>query len=203
MANPTPERIEAAVRAAYPNTDFEIFDELQPLRDEYRARIARALAAAAGVAPRRDDLVERIADTLAYYQCRETNPKADDPRMGYHAFSEEQRAHLRERKAEAAAEIVRMFAAAGAAPQEPPMTIEDLNRAFGSRTGGPPSFTAEGEGDEFLFGRPPVPMQVDEAKLAEVLHGALAGFARVYVSGEELAKFAVERRGEWLRGGQQ
>ena len=58
-----------------------------------------------------DGLQERIEDTLAYYQCRETNPKADHPSMGYHAFSEEQREFLRERKAESAAEIVRMILA--------------------------------------------------------------------------------------------
>lgn len=33
--------------------------------------------------------------------------------------------------------------------------IEQLNRAFGSRSGGRPRFTAEAEGDEYLFGRPP------------------------------------------------
>ena len=58
-----------------------------------------------------DGLQERIEDTLAYYQCRETNPKADHPSMGYHAFSEEQREFLRARKSEAAAEIVRMIIA--------------------------------------------------------------------------------------------
>ena len=58
-----------------------------------------------------DGLQERIEDTLAYYQCRETNPKADHPSMGYHAFSEEQREFLRARKSEAAAEIVRMILA--------------------------------------------------------------------------------------------
>lgn len=58
-----------------------------------------------------DGLQERIEDTLAYYQCRETNPKADHPSMGYHAFSEEQREFLCARKSEAAAEIVRMILA--------------------------------------------------------------------------------------------
>lgn len=58
-----------------------------------------------------DGLQERIEDTLAYYQCRETNPKADHPSMGYHAFSEEQREFLRAKKSEAAAEIVRMILA--------------------------------------------------------------------------------------------
>lgn len=33
--------------------------------------------------------------------------------------------------------------------------VEALNRAFGSRTGGRPQFTAEAEGDEYLFGPPP------------------------------------------------
>ena len=50
-------------------------------------------------------------DTLAYYQCRANNPKADHPIQGYHAFSEEQRDHLREKQREGAEEIVRMFAA--------------------------------------------------------------------------------------------
>lgn len=31
-------------------------------------------------------------------------------------------------------------------------SLEQLARAFGSRTGGRPSFTAEAEGDEYLFG---------------------------------------------------
>ncbi|MFF8817832.1 hypothetical protein ACF07D_07535 [Leucobacter sp. NPDC015123] len=116
MINPTPEQIEAAAKAMS-EASSGFFSE-----GSWR-HLAREALAAAGSAPRRDDLVERIADTLAYYQCRETNPKADDPRMGYHSFSEEQRAHLRERKAEAAAEIVRMFAAAaGAAPQEPSLS---------------------------------------------------------------------------------
>ncbi|MDJ1113218.1 hypothetical protein [Microbacterium dauci] len=30
--------------------------------------------------------------------------------------------------------------------------IEALNRAFGSRTGDTPRFTAESEGDDYLFG---------------------------------------------------
>lgn len=58
-----------------------------------------------------ENLVARVMDTLAYYQCRETNPKADHPSMGYHAFSEDQREWLREKKREAAEEIVRMMAA--------------------------------------------------------------------------------------------
>lgn len=33
--------------------------------------------------------------------------------------------------------------------------LEQLNRAFGSRTGDAPRFTAEAEGDDYLFGRPP------------------------------------------------
>lgn len=61
-------------------------------------------------------LEDQIADTLAYYQCRETNPKADHPSMGYHAFSEEQREWLRDKKREAAAEIVRMMRAGAVSP---------------------------------------------------------------------------------------
>ena len=38
---------------------------------------------------------EKLADVLAYYQCKKGNPKADHPRMGYYAFEEGQRAHLR------------------------------------------------------------------------------------------------------------
>ena len=71
----------------------------------------RSRSAAADAAVTVDGLQERIEDTLAYYQCRETNPKADHPSMGYHAFSEEQREFLRARKSEAAAEIVRMILA--------------------------------------------------------------------------------------------
>lgn len=33
--------------------------------------------------------------------------------------------------------------------------LEALNRAFGSRTGDTPRFTAEDEGDDYLFGPPP------------------------------------------------
>lgn len=33
--------------------------------------------------------------------------------------------------------------------------VEALNRAFGSRTGDTPRFTAEAEGDDYLFGRAP------------------------------------------------
>lgn len=58
----------------------------------------------------RAGLLSRVMDTLAYYQCRETNPKADHPLMGYHAFSEDQREWLREKKREAAEEIVRIMA---------------------------------------------------------------------------------------------
>lgn len=34
-------------------------------------------------------------------------------------------------------------------------TTEKLNRAFGSSSGGSPQFTAEAEGDDYLFGPPP------------------------------------------------
>lgn len=73
--------------------------------------LAEAAITAADAVVTVDGLQERIEDTLAYYQCRETNPKADHPSMGYHAFSEEQREFLRARKSEAAAEIVRMILA--------------------------------------------------------------------------------------------
>ena len=57
----------------------------------------------------RDELEHKVSDTLAYYHCRATNPKADHHRMGYHAFSESQREHLRANQAEAAAEMVRVI----------------------------------------------------------------------------------------------
>ena len=77
-------------------------------RERWRVAARRTLAAADAVVTV-DGLQERIEDTLAYYQCRETNPKADHPYMGYHAFSEEQREWLRSKKSEAAAEIVRII----------------------------------------------------------------------------------------------
>ena len=93
-------RIEAACRAYQAAQNADPYD--------FKGRMSAALAAADAVVTV-DGLQERIEDTLAYYQCRETNPKADHPSMGYHAFYEEQREFLRERKAEAAAEIVRMI----------------------------------------------------------------------------------------------
>jgi len=62
-----------------------------------------------------DAIAFRVADTLAYYGCRASNPKADDPHMGYHAFSEDQREHLRGKQADATAEIVRIIASERAA----------------------------------------------------------------------------------------
>lgn len=59
--------------------------------------------------PYTPSLCERVMDTLAYYECRRVNPKADDPRVGYHAFAEDQRVHLREAHREAAEEIARMI----------------------------------------------------------------------------------------------
>jgi hypothetical protein len=55
------------------------------------------------------ELAFRIADTLAYYRCRLNNPKADHPDMGYHAFSEDHREHLRAQQAEATGEILRII----------------------------------------------------------------------------------------------
>ena len=57
------------------------------------------------------EVLAKVMDTLAYYHCRAENPKADHPRMGYHAFEEGQREFLRERQREAAEEIVRMIPA--------------------------------------------------------------------------------------------
>lgn len=79
---------------------------------QFAAASIRALLAAHS-APE-TDLHTRVADTLAYYQCRRTNPKADDPISGYHTFHPDQRAHLQEQQAEAAAEVVRMFHAEAA-----------------------------------------------------------------------------------------
>lgn len=56
-----------------------------------------------------DAIAARIADTLAYYHCRSVNPKADHPRMGYHAMGNEQKTFLRGKQAEAAAEVVRII----------------------------------------------------------------------------------------------
>lgn len=55
------------------------------------------------------EALARVMDTLAYYHCRSVNPKADHPRMGYHAMTEDQREHLREKQREAAEEIMRMI----------------------------------------------------------------------------------------------
>ena len=96
------DRVEAACKAYQAAQDADPYD--------FKGRMSAALAAADSVVTV-GGLQERIEDTLAYYQCRETNPKADHPSMGYHAFSEEQREFLRARKSEAAAEIVRMFLA--------------------------------------------------------------------------------------------
>lgn len=41
--------------------------------------------------------------------------------------------------------------------EETDRKVEELNRAFGSQTGDRPTFKAEHEGDEYLFGRRPVP----------------------------------------------
>lgn len=43
------------------------------------------------------------------------------------------------------------------------VSIDALNRAFGSRTGDTPRFTAEAEGDDYLFGRPPRAVDVHKA----------------------------------------
>ena len=111
MTNLHDARLEAAVDAAWVKsmrfrgvggqTEFAPPWEFQ--------EVVRTALAAADAVVTVDGLQERIEDTLAYYQCRETNPKADHPYMGYHAFSEEQREWLRSKKSEAAAEIVRII----------------------------------------------------------------------------------------------
>ena len=110
-------RVTAAAKAMW-GRDLEKSKEFYPERPSmwakerpaYAEYAALALAAADAVVTV-DGLQERIEDTLAYYQCRETNPKADHPYMGYHAFSDDQREWLRAKKSEAAAEIVRMILA--------------------------------------------------------------------------------------------
>lgn len=99
-------RVEAAGEAVYDEVVISTYLTMSDCE-----RIAEVALAAADAVVTVDGLQERIEDTLAYYQCRETNPKADHPSMGYHAFSEEQREFLRARKSEAAAEIVRMILA--------------------------------------------------------------------------------------------
>lgn len=84
-------------------------------RDRYK-RLADALEAATSVPvkgePNDDrEVLAKVMDTLAYYHCRAENPKADHPRMGYHAMSEDQREFLQERQREAAEEILRMIPA--------------------------------------------------------------------------------------------
>lgn len=43
-------------------------------------------------------VIEKVADLLAYFRVQDSNPKADHPRVGYYAFSDDQRAHLRDRQ---------------------------------------------------------------------------------------------------------
>ena len=109
-------RVEAAAKALFEESQGldQDNDWNDPLPDDWRnewKHAASEVLAAADAVVTVDGLQERIEDTLAYYQCRETNPKADHPSMGYHAFSEEQREFLCARKSEAAAEIVRMILA--------------------------------------------------------------------------------------------
>lgn len=75
------------------------------------AALRSAEAALAARQPSEDDreALARVMDTLAYYHCRSVNPKADHPHMGYHAMTEDQREHLREKQREAAEEIMRMI----------------------------------------------------------------------------------------------
>jgi len=85
----------------------------------------------------REELVARLMDTLAYYHCRSVNPKADDPIMGYHAMSEDQREFLRERQREAAEEVARMWLAArGDAPVRS-VSADQVEAAVGAYTGAP------------------------------------------------------------------
>ena len=57
------------------------------------------------------DLHEQIADALALARCRETNTKADHPVMGYWAFDEAQRSHLRAQQAGATEAVLAVIAA--------------------------------------------------------------------------------------------
>lgn len=111
MTNLHDARVEAAAKALFEDGPQYKWDEADEyMRDSWK-ETARAALTAADAVVTVDGLQERIEDTLAYYQCRETNPKADHPSMGYHAFSEEQREWLRSKKSEAAAEVVRMILA--------------------------------------------------------------------------------------------
>lgn len=86
--------------------------EMQYFKGTYQAGLMERLADALEARqPSEDDreALARVMDTLAYYHCRSVNPKADHPRMGYHAMTEDQREHLREKQREAAEEIMRMI----------------------------------------------------------------------------------------------
>ncbi len=112
---PSEEQIERAARALWAghglNGEWEAgtYEAHELCREDARAALAAAGVGSPVPVQVDEALQDRIADTLAYYQCRETKPKADHPRMGYHAFSEDQRTHLKAQKAEAAAEIMRMI----------------------------------------------------------------------------------------------
>lgn len=116
---PSEEQIEQAARAmhetknpwvdAYGDWGAAGFEIKEAFRESARAALTNAGVGSPVPVQVDETLKDRVEDTLAYYQCRETNPKADHPRMGYHAFSEEQRAFLKSQKAEAAAEILRMI----------------------------------------------------------------------------------------------
>lgn len=208
---PTPEQIEAGRQAVLAN--FHPPTDLKPTWHLNPEEVARAvLAAAAGAAPQPEGLMERIVDTLAYYQCRETNPKADHPRMGYHSFPEEQHAHLRGQKAEAAAEIVRMMAAS-AAPQEPmsapskyinpslPGMIRNLWKSDPSEASVRTALGLAGDLIQELIDLRAAPVQVDESKLAKVIRASAGEWGDASHVPDVLSQYISRAVVEWLRGG--
>lgn len=71
------------------------------IASQQRRAVEAALDAADAVDPLRnpsEDLVDEIADILAYMRAKENNPKAADPIKGFLQFSEEQREFLKEQQ---------------------------------------------------------------------------------------------------------
>jgi hypothetical protein len=125
------------------------------------ARLRDALQAVTVPTENERELAFRIADTLAYYRCRSNNPKADHPHMGYHAFSEDQREHLRGEQAEATGEILRIIAERA---KRIPVAVEENK---------PRKFTPEQRAELIDFARSAIQSVWDDvgATTAEVLAG--------------------------------
>ncbi|UOQ58112.1 hypothetical protein MUN78_04500 [Leucobacter allii] len=184
--------------------------------------------AAAGVAPQEPewehgvigghDLLSRLMDTLAYYHCRSVNPKADSPYQGYHAMSEDQREFLRERQREAAEEVLRMWRAEASPAPSPDreeliakarVEAERYKRGLRAMCNGAEFDPADlkrrafVQGVEWAATSLAAPVEVDEAKLAEVINAALAEWEGEEPSEVFVAWFIKHRLAEWLRGGRQ